>query len=79
MSKQKGSMMKAEHEFMCEQADKVFQVVAKTFASGGGNENATMQIKEILYDVSVYSRKCTISETLQKLKDFTERIGSESR
>ena len=66
--------MKSEHEFMCEQADKAFQVVAKTFAAGGGIKDATMQVKEVLYVVSVYSRKCTISEMLQKLEDFTTRI-----
>lgn len=66
--------MKSEHDFMCEQADKAFQVVAKTFASGGGVKDATMQIKEVLYAVSVYSRKCTIGEILQKLGDFTIRI-----
>ena len=31
----KGLNMQSEHEFICEQADKAFQVVAKTFASGG--------------------------------------------
>ncbi len=59
---------------MCEQADKIFQVVAGVFASGGKEKNATMQIKEILYAVSVYSRQCTIKEMLDKLKDFTNRV-----
>ena len=66
--------MKSEHEFISEQADKAFQIVAKTFASGGKIKDATMQIKEVLYAVLVYSKKCTVNEMLQKLKDFTERI-----
>lgn len=66
--------MKSEHQFISEQADKAFQVVAKTFASGGREENATMKIKEVLYAVSEYSKQCTISEMLQKLRDFTTRI-----
>ena len=66
--------MKSEHQFMSEQADKAFQVVARVFASGGKEENATMQVKEILYAVLVYSRQCAIKETLDKLQDFTNRI-----
>lgn len=66
--------MKAENQFINEQADKAFQVVAKTFASGGGTPDAITQIREVLYVVSAYSRKCTIGEMLQKLEDFSSRI-----
>lgn len=66
--------MKSEQQFINEQADKAFQVIAGVFASGGEKRNGLMQIKEILYAVSTYSKKCLRSDILQKFQDFCKRI-----
>lgn len=64
--------MKAISQLLGEQTDKAFEIVAKTYAEGGGKSSAKAEVKQVLCTVWALSRKYRNEEIAQKLKDFID-------
>lgn len=66
--------MKATKQIISEQTDKAFEIVATTYANGGGNKEAKEQLKEVLYTVWCFSRQDALVEVGRTLKNLATKI-----